>query len=193
MTDPAPSRGTPNGRHDRPRDGLLLLGHCWTGLRVARHLGLPLTSVCGHPHLLRLDCPLCTEAAYPEFQFDAEGIRLDVAVAGMLAGRRVADDVVCDWLVRVNPGLDGTAPITWMDTVGSLEPVLRALPEPTGPLPTGSRDEDTSTEQVASWVRRHEGAGGHRPSWTEIRSRGGGVDAGPEVRDLIDSLRRRGD
>jgi len=87
----------------------------------------------------------------------------------MLARRRVADDVV-----------------------GSLEPVLRALPEPTGPLPSGAAIEDSSTNQVASWVRQHEGSGARRPSWAEIRSRGGGVDAGPEMRDLIDSLQRRG-
>jgi hypothetical protein len=170
---------------------LLLIGHCWTGLRVSRHLGLSLPAVCGHPHLLRLDGPLCAEAAFPQLQFDDEGVRLDVAVAGMLARRRVADDVVCDWLVRANPALGGATPLAWMDLIGSLEPVLRALPEPTGPLPSRAPAADSSTDKVASWVRRHEGAAGRRPSWADIRSRGGGGDAGPEVRDLIESLQRR--
>ncbi len=194
MTDPHSSPEAPTGRRDRPSDGLLLIGHSWTRAQVSAHMAIPPGAVASHPHLLRLEGPLCYDAAYPCIQFDAMGVRLDVAVVGLLARRRVPTDEVCDWLVRSNPGLGGTAPLTWLDVIGSVIPVLEALPEPSGPLPGTTRPDDGTTDQVASWVRHQEGSGGRAPiEWDEIQARGGGVDASQEVRDLIDSLRSRRD
>ena len=185
-TTPAP----PTGRPDRPPDGLLLIGNSWTRSEVAQHLAIPLEAVAAHPHLIRLTGPLCYDAAFPCLQFDDEGVRLDVAVVAMLARRRVPDDVVCDWLVRSNPALGGAAPLTWLDVIGSVQPVLEALPDPTGPLP-GRMPDDEAGHHVAGWVRRQEEAEGRRPvAWDEIRERGAGADAHPHVRALIESLRR---
>jgi len=158
---------------------------------VARHLGISPGEVASHPHLLRIDAPICLEEAYPSMQFDGTGVRPDLAMIGVLARRRVDDDEVCDWLVRPNPLLGGTAPLRWMDTGGSMEPLLDALPEPTRPFP-GSRPDDHS-EEVATWLRRDGGsAAGRGPEWwAEYRSRGGSADAGPAVRDLLDSLASR--
>jgi hypothetical protein len=148
--------------------------------------------VATHPHLLRIGGPLCYDAAYPAFQFDEAGVRLDVAVAGMLARRRVPTDEVCDWMVRPNPGLGGTPPLVWLDTFGSLQPVLEVLPPPSGTLPGGIAFDDGAHDQVAAWIRRQEGSGGRRSfSWSEVRDRGVGAEAGPHVRDLVESLRRR--
>ena len=188
MTDATPS--PPTGRPDRPPDGLLLIGNSWTRAEVAGHLDIPLEAVAEHPHLVRLTGPLCYDAAFPCLQFDDDGVRLDVAVVAMLARRRVPDDVVCDWLVRMNPALGGTTPLLWLDTIGSIQPVLEALPEPIGRLPGRPPDEDTG-HHVAGWVRRQEEAGGRkRIAWGEIRERGAGADAHPHVRDLVESLRR---
>ncbi len=187
MTDhdtPAPA---PRRRPDRPPDGLLLIGSCWTRAQVAHHLALSATAVASHPHLLRIDGPLCYDAAYPVLQFDEHGVRLDVAVVGMLALRRVPDDEVCDWLVRANPALGGASPLRWMDAGASLQAVLEALPEPTGPLP-GRGPEDA--HHLAGWVRRQEEDGRGPVPWDLIRERGAGADAAPEIRALIESLRR---
>jgi len=156
MTDPSHSdpRDASVPRPRRPLDGLLLVGHSWTAARVARHLGITTPAVAAHPHLLRIGGPLCLEEAYPCLQFEDEGIRVDVAIIGMLARRRVTDDEVCDWLVRPNPALAGTAPLTWLEVIGSLEPLLMALPEPTRPLPGGAPDDDGTPEQVESWIRQ---------------------------------------
>lgn len=194
MPEPDPLRGASTSRRDRPSEGLLLIGHSWTRAQVAHHMAIPTDAVAVHPHLLRLGGPLCYDAAYPCLQFDAAGVRLDVAVVGLLAGRRVPDDEVCDWLVRSHPGLGGTAPLTWLDVIGSVQPVLMALPEPVGPLPGKPRHDDGAADQVASWVRRTEESSERRPlDWEAIRSRGVGAEASPEIRDLIDSLRRRRD
>jgi hypothetical protein len=193
MTEDSLPNRDPNGRRDRPPDGLLLIGNSWTRAQVARHLAIPQGAVTGHPHLLRLDGPLCYDAAFPCLQFDAEGVRLDVAVVGMLARRRVPDDEVCDWLVRSNPKLGGTAPLQWLDAIRSVQPVLEALPEPSGPLPGRRLAGDEAGERVAGWVRRQEEAHGRRPiEWNEVRERGGGADADPHIRELIESLRRGG-
>lgn len=191
MSDPEPTRGALEGRPDRPRDGLLLIGHCWTRAQVAHHLAITPDAAASHPHLIRIYGPLCYDAAYPCLQFDEAGVRLDVAVIGLLARRRVPDDLVCDWLVRPNPRLGGASPLTWLDNVGSVQPVLEALPEPTRPLPGRLHPDDAAGEQVASWVRRAEGSDplGRAP-WSELRERGGGADAGPDVRSLIESLRK---
>ncbi|MCB2223802.1 MAG: hypothetical protein KQH83_06460 [Actinobacteria bacterium] len=192
MSELDPSRGSPGGRRDRPTDGLLLIGHSWTRGAVAAHLGISPDAVAAHPHLIRIEGPLCYDAAYPALQFDEDGVRLDVAVVGMLARRRVATDEVCDWLVRPSARLGGTPPLVWLDTIGSVQPVLEALPPPTGPAPGGVSMDDGAPEQVAAWIRRSEGSGGRGPvSWAEVRDRGVGAEAGPQVRDLVDSLRRR--
>jgi len=155
-------------------------------------MGVTPAAVTAHPHLIRLDGPLCFEAAYPLLQFDEEGARLDVGIVGYLARRRVPDDEVCDWLVRANPALGGAAPLTWLDVFGSVQPVLEALPEPVGPGPGALGPDDAISHQVASWVRSREGTTGRRAlRWDEIRKRGGGPDAAPDVRELIDSLRNR--
>ncbi len=179
-------------RRNRPPDGVLLVGHSWTTGRVARHLWITPAAVTAHPHLLRIDGSLCLEAAYPCLQFDGEGVRVDVAMIGMLVKRRVTDDEVCDWLVRPNPALAGTAPLVWLDVIGSLEPLLIALPEPTRPHPGGTAADDGTSEQVESWIRRgaHSQAPGRRgaPAWSDYRERSGGPDPGPAVRAAIDSL-----
>ena len=194
MIDPDPSSGASTGRRDRPTDGLLLIGHSWTRARVAEHMVISPDAVATHPHLLRLEGPLCFDAAYPCLQFDEEGVRLDIAVVGLLARRRVPVDEVCDWLVRPAPGLGGTAPLMWLDVIGSVQPVLEALPEPVGPLPGHLKPDSGTSDQVASWVRHQEDSGGRRPiDWKQIRSGGGGPEASPDVRDLIESLRSRRD
>ena len=176
----------------RPSDGLLLVGHSWTTGRVAHHLRITPAAVTTHPHLLRIDGPICLEAAYPCLQFDGEGVRIDVAMIGMLVSRRVPDDEVCDWLVRPNPALGGTAPLTWLDVIGSLEPLLMAMPEPTRQHPGGAATDDGTSDQVESWIRR--GARSQAPgqqgasAWSDYRERGGGPDPGPAVRAAIDSL-----
>jgi len=189
-THPAP-RETSAPRPRRPPGGLLLVGHSWTTERVARHLGITSAVVTAHPHLLRIGGPLCLEAAYPCLQFEEEGIRMEVAIIGMLAKRRVTDDEVCDWLVRPNPALGGSAPLTWLEVIGSLEPLLMALPQPTRPLPGGAPDEGTR-EQIESWIRQgaRSPASGRRgaSAWSDYRERSGGPDPGPAVRALIDSL-----
>jgi hypothetical protein len=172
---------------------LVLAGHCWIRLRVARHLGMTSTEVAAHPHLLRIDTPISLEEAYPAVQFDDAGVRPDVAMIGLLARRRVLDDEVCDWLVRPNPLLGGTSPLRWMDSGGSMEPLLGALPEPTRPEPGAARDD--AGEEVATWLRRggRETAGKGPDWWADYRTRGGGADTGPAVRDLLDSLESRRD
>jgi hypothetical protein len=168
------------------------MGHSWTRATVAAHLGISPQAVATHPHLLRIDGPLCYDAAYPALQFDANGVRLDIAVAGMLARRRVPVDEVCDWLVRPNPRLGATSPLAWLDTFGSLQPVLEALPPPSGTLPSWISLDDGAHDQVAAWIRREEGSGGRRSfSWSEVRDRGVGAEAGLHVRDLVESLRRQ--
>ncbi|MCJ7725807.1 MAG: hypothetical protein MUP76_05395 [Acidimicrobiia bacterium] len=194
MTDIKPPHRTPASRPDRPYDGLLLIGNSWTRVQVAHHLRISPDAVAAHPMLIRLDGPLCFDAAYPCLQFDQEGVRLDVAVVGLLAGRRVPDDEVCDWLVRPNPTLSGVAPLTWLDLIGSIRPVLSALPEPSGPFPGHPGADDGAPEQVLSWVQRQEDSGpGRALDWEAIQARGAGADAPPDLRDLIDSLRRRTD
>jgi hypothetical protein len=194
MADPVTSSGAPTRRPDRPSDGLLLVGHSWTRAQVAGHMAISPGAVASHPHLLRLEGPLCYDAAYPCLQFDDHGVRLDIAVIGMLARRRVPADEVCNWLVRPNPDLGGASPLTWLDLVGSVMPVLEVLPAPWGPFPGMPRPDDGATDQVASWVRRQEDSGGRQPiEWDEVQARGGGGDASQEVRDLIDSLRTRRD
>lgn len=194
MTDSKPRRGDPTGRPYRPPDGLLLIGNSWTRAQVAHHLRIPPDAVAAHPMLIRLDGPLCYDAAYPCLQFDEDGARLDVAVVGLLAGRRVPGDEVCDWLVRPNPILSGVAPLTWLDLTGLIRPVLGALPEPSGPFPGRPETDDDTHDKVLSWVHRQEDAGpGRSLDWQAIRARGAGTDAGPELQDLIDSLRRSRD
>jgi len=185
-------RDAPTRRSHRPPDGLLLVGHSWTAGRVARHLQITPAAVTAHPHLLRIGGPICLEAAYPCLQFDGEGARIDVAMIGMLVSRRVTDDEVCDWLVRPNPALGGTAPLTWLDVIGSLEPLLMAMPEPTRQHPGGAATGDGISDQVESWIRR--GARSQAPgrqgasAWSDYRERSGGPDPGPAVRAAIDSL-----
>ena len=194
MTDSKPPRGAPTGRLHRPSDGLLLIGNSWTRAQVAHHLRIAPDVVAVHPMLIRLDGPLCYDAAYPCFQFDEDGARLDVAVVGMLAGRRVPDDEVCDWLVRPNPLLGGVAPLTWLAVTGSIRPVLDALPEPSGPFPGSRPADDDTPAKVLSWVHRQEESGpGRAADWQSIRDGGAGSEAGPELQDLIASLRRRDD
>jgi hypothetical protein len=191
MADPeSPDRNRAATPRSRPPDGLTLAGHCWIRLRVARHLGISTGRVAAHPHLLRIAAPVCLEEAYPALQFDDAGVRPDVAMVGVLARRRVGDDEVCDWLVRPNPRLGGTPPLRWMDSGGSMEPLLEALPEPTLPFPGSGRDD--AGDEVAAWLRRDGMKGGRGPEWwAEYRARGGGPDAGPAVRDLLDSLASR--
>jgi len=159
---------------------------------VAHHLRITPATVTAHPHLLRIGGPICLEAAYPCLQFDGEGVRIDVAMIGMLVSRRVPDDEVCDWLVRPNPALGGTAPLTWLDVIGSLEPLLMAMPEPTRKHPGGTAADDGTSDQVESWIRW--GAHSQAPdqqgasAWSDYRERGGGPDTGPAVRAAIDSL-----
>lgn len=179
-------------RPTRPPDGVLLVGHSWTTGRVAHHLRTTSAAVTAHPHLLRIDGPICLEAAYPCLQFDEDGVRIDVAIISMLVRRRVTDDEVCDWLVRPNPTLAGTAPLTWLEVIGSLEPLLMALPEPTRQHPGGTAADDGTSEQIESWIRR--GARSQAPgqrgasAWSDYRERSGGPDPGPAVRAAIDSL-----
>lgn len=198
MTDahrPAPE---PSDRpHALRPDGLLLIGHCWTRARVARHIGAQPAEVAASPHLLRIDAPIAYEEAYPVFQFQPSGLRVDVAVTGLLIRRRVSDDRACDWFFRPNPAVGGTTPLLWLDKGGSLDRLLVGLPEPTRPLPGRAPADDGLADQVEAWIRQSErsrigiaGAGRGDDPWVAFRERSQGAEAAPAVKELIRTLLR---
>lgn len=180
-----------------PGDGLLLVGHSWTRRSVARHIGATPAEVVANPHLLRIDSPVSYEEAYPAFQFDEQGIRVDVAVTGLLIRRRVPDDLACDWFFRPNPAASGASPLAWLDNGGTLDRLLEGLPTPARPLPGAPRADDGIADQVEAWIRQSErsrarvaGAGRAEDRWRAFRERSEGAEATPAVKELIRALIR---
>jgi len=66
--------------------------------------------------------------AYFEFQFDASGIRTDVAEVVRSLKADYDDLAIADWLVTPNPLLATMTPLGWLDAGRSLRRVLAAAP-----------------------------------------------------------------
>ena len=119
----------------RPHDGVTLFGPFWTRRRVATYLGSTPSEVRNHPTLLRIQGALSVEEVYPSFQFGGGAVIREVAFLARLLKRRVTDIEACDWMLRVRRGLDNRTPNAWLAADGDVDRVVRALPEPTRPVP----------------------------------------------------------
>jgi hypothetical protein len=112
------------GSH-HPR-GLILHGPFLTRREVALRTGMSPAELRTHPGLLRLGGRIVLQEAYAGFQFDAHGIRDDLA-AVVEAFSATADPwEVCDWLTRANAALGGKSPLAFLDEGGALHRVIGA-------------------------------------------------------------------
>lgn len=118
---------------------------------MARRLGELPEAIRWRRDLLRIDAPTGVEEAYPTFQFEADGLRREVAFVVLLLKRRITDEESCDWLLRTNPRLGHRTPSEWLRT-GAIEPVIEALPRPTRPMPGPAPDIDLA-EVRSAWLR----------------------------------------
>lgn len=98
-----------------------------TEQRFARSAGMPRLAVRSHRGILRIGCRIGLGAAYPAFQLDEDGLRLDLAFVALLLRRRMSDLDACDWLVRRQPRLGGEVPLEWIGDDRPLERVVGAL------------------------------------------------------------------
>ncbi len=90
---------------------------------------------------------------YPSFQFDAVGVRPEVATFNLLLHRRVDDLRACDWYVTPLATLGRATPIRYITIGGDLEHLLRVLPEPLWPAP-GPAGDDPGWRRVWGVRRR---------------------------------------
>lgn len=150
----------------------MLVGPFLTEGQFARRLGLKAAQIRPQPWLLRVSGKLALEPAYPEFQLDGDGLRLDVAFVALLLKRRLRDVEACDWLVRPIEALQGLSPLKWLEDGGSLRSVVETLPEPTRPMPDAAPRADLSDVRRA-WLdfRSKDAAPGWTISWERIARR----------------------
>ncbi len=104
--------------------GTVLLGPFYTRHEAARRANLPAPELAVRLGLIRLAGRFSVEEAYLAFQFDADGIRSDIAEAVERLTRRLDPCRTADWLVRPHPDLAGKAPLEWLRSGGRLETVL---------------------------------------------------------------------
>jgi len=102
---------------------LVLQGPFLTRAQAARRSGLAADLLPDRPDLLHIRSSFCQEA-YFAFQFDDHGIRPDVAHVVRVMRTRADELTVADWLVRSNPALAGTSPLSYIRAGGSLDRVL---------------------------------------------------------------------
>jgi hypothetical protein len=80
-----------------------------------------------HQGLLRLGGRIVFQEAYAGFQFDAHGIRDDVAAVIEVFGAAADPWEVCDWLTRPHAALGGKPPLAFLDEGGALQRVIGAV------------------------------------------------------------------
>jgi len=120
----------------------VLHGPFLTRGQAARRAKLPALVLRHRRDLLRITGRWLPEV-YFEFQFDDDGIRLDLAKIVQEMKEKFTDIEIGDWLVRRNRLLDGFSPLGYLNAGGDGERVLEvsALAGPVyeaGP-PTGRR------------------------------------------------------
>jgi hypothetical protein len=103
----------------------ILLGPFLTRASAARAADARGRALWVRPDLLRITSNWLPEA-YFEFQFDATGIRPDVAEVVEALKADHDDIAIADWLVRPQPLLSNMTPLGWLDAGRSVRRVLAA-------------------------------------------------------------------
>lgn len=137
----------------------MLQGPMLTERQFAGRAGMKPRQVRGHRWVLRVSSPIGLGPAYPAFQLDDDGIRLDVAFIALLLRKRMSDLDACDWLTRRHAGLAGESPLAWIIEGLPLERVVAVMPQ------MNAADGGSAADALrADWLRL--GAEGDARGWT---------------------------
>jgi hypothetical protein len=111
-------------------DGRTLLGPLLTERQLCERVGAAPLQLRSWRYLLRVDGRISAGPAYPAFQLDEHGLRLEVCFISLILRRRMPDLEVCDWLVRALPELGTRSPLDWLNQSGRLATLVDHLPIP---------------------------------------------------------------
>ncbi len=84
-----------------------MVGPCFTRREAVSHSVLSPNELLGHPGVLHLGGPMALQEVYAGFQFNGEGLRIDLTAVVEAWGPDADHWQVCDWITRPNDELGG--------------------------------------------------------------------------------------